>query len=343
MTKGASRNSIRLKHKAITTLFPYAVWRERDDQLELLGTLLHLYGAMVWRGQHEFLGLLPPHVAASNRRAFMWRRIEPIVATLLGEESPGSLKQAIILASPYLPWKDFASNIQLIQLWAVAASKVPYTNDIGQSVVNTLFRIANDPSPYLRIPVGMWSWLNEHPSLPPICLGRFYGFTRDVVRAVRALGDIEVLKSYLSLIWSEWDEPRWFDLGGVCASLREDFCGIGMGHHRQDLLRHLDDALERLDQDLESLHPKLDSHVLQRSKKRYGKLREALREVDRKAEVARIRELSGLVDLFGLLTTADMHRALLDFYVCTPYSMSIVVCIDRSSLLLPTPNPPSRP
>jgi len=179
--------------------------------------LFRLYGAVILGGQLEAIN-------PSSLRAI-------------------SLKQIIILASPYLPWEDFTTNEQLIQLLAVAASTFPYTNDIGQSVVDTLLRIANDTSLQSHIPVGMWSWLNKRPSLPRFCWGRFYGSTRHVARAVRALGDIEILNSYLFLIRSEWDGPRSLRLGEAYASLSECFSGIRMGHHRQDLLRRLDCVL----------------------------------------------------------------------------------------------------
>ena len=243
MIEAANRDSIRSKYKAITAFFPYAVWRERDGQHELLGMLFRLCRAMTWGGKHEVISPSSLCAMASERQAFMWRRIEPLVATLLSEESPISLKQAVVLASPYLPWKDFTIDKHLIQLLAVAASAVPYTNDIGQSVVDTLSRIANDTTLQPHIPVGMWSWLNRRPSLPPVCWGRLYGSTRHVARAVRALRDIEILNSYLFLIRSEWDGPRSLRLGEVYASLSEGFSGIRIEHHRQDLLRRLDYVL----------------------------------------------------------------------------------------------------
>jgi len=337
MAGAPRRDSIRSKCKAVTALFPYAVWRGRDGQRGLLGTLFQLFGAMVWQGQDEVASLFSLRAMASDRRAFMWHCVEPLVAVLLNEESPISLKQAAILASPYLPWKDFTNNEHLLQLWAMAAPEVPYTNDIGQSVVDTLLWIANDASPRLHIPVGMWSWLNKRPSLPPVCLGRFYGFTQDAMRAVRTLKDVEILKSYLLLIWSEWDEPWWVGFSEMCALLREDFGGIGMGHHREDLLRRLDYVLGRLDLGPEHLHPKLTAHLIWCLRKRYEKLRDVLREVDGEAKISLIRELNpGLIVFFGPLTTADVYRVPFDFYVFTPYSVSIVAHLDRSSLILPT-------
>ena len=55
-----------------------------------------------------------------------------------------------------------------------------------------------------------------------------------------------------------------------------------------------------------------------------------------------LRQLPGLVVLFGPLTTAGVHRVLPDFYVYVPSSVSIATCLDRSSLLQ-TPNSQGQP
>jgi len=238
MVETADGSSIHQKRKAITTFLPYAVWRYQDGQHGLLGILFHLL-KVPWKHRKIWgLGLI-----LLNRPMLMWSHVEPLVATLLSEGSPVSLKHAIVLASPNLPWKQFTDRRHLIQLWAVAVLMVPYTNEIGQSVVDTLLQIAGDPSLQPHIPAGMWSWLTKCPSLPPVCLGCFHGSTARVVRVVRALRDIEILKSYLLLIWSEWDESWPNGLYEMRASVREDFSGTGMGYYRQDLLRRLDYVL----------------------------------------------------------------------------------------------------
>jgi len=180
--------------------------------------------------------------------------------TLLIEGSPPT-KQAAVLASCYLPWWNFLNDKHLIQLWATATSGVPYTDEVGQSVVDTLLQIASNGSLQPHIPVSMWLWLNKHPLLPPTCIGHWQGSTQVVLQAVRALGDKETLKSYLLLVWSEWDPIH---LGGVhnysgqhyshqkslyemCTSIREDFSGIRMRQHREDLLQWLDHVLGQLD------------------------------------------------------------------------------------------------
>ena len=141
------------KHKAITALFPYVLWQEQD-------------------GQHKVLDIYLQAVRASKRRYFMWNHINQLPITmLLNEDSPVPVMQAFILMSPHLPWHLF-SNKHWVQLWATAASAVPYTDEIGQSVVGTLLYIASNLSLQPHLPIHMWSWLDSPPVLPPICAGR---------------------------------------------------------------------------------------------------------------------------------------------------------------------------
>ena len=59
--------------------------------------------------------------------------------------------------------------------------------------------------------------------------------------------DIEVLKSYLFAVWSEWDWLSNYCFDEMCILIRDDFGGIEMGHHRTDLIQRLDDVLGQLD------------------------------------------------------------------------------------------------
>ena len=138
-----------------------------------------------------------------ERSGLMWPHIEPFLSTLLDEESPVSSKRAAILISPHIPWWRPENRGRLIQLLTDAASGVPYTDVIGQSIVDTLLQVACWESP--PIPASMWLWLNRRPNLPPACSGRYWGSKLAVVRMVRALEDPEILTSYLLAVWSEWD------------------------------------------------------------------------------------------------------------------------------------------
>jgi len=270
------------KDMAITALFPYAVWKVQNGQCEMFGTLFCV-------------------VRAHWAPWFMLHHIEPLVPILLNGEGPVSKKQAVILASPHLPWGDF-TNQHLVQPWAAAASEVPYTDEICQSVVNTLLQIASNDKLQPHIPVGMWQWLNKQPTLPSICAGRARGSAPDVVQVVHGLGDAEILKSYLLLIWSEWDclysvwgttyddgnclqtqyKHNSQDLPEMCTSIWEAFSGVWMGHHQNDLLQKLDHILGQLDLGLDYLQqhkPGLSVDDVQLMKEQYGRLREVLLEI----------------------------------------------------------------
>ena len=66
-------------------------------------------------------------------------------------------------------------------------------------------------------------------------------------------------------------------------SIQKDFRGVGMGHHRADLLQRLDHVIRQLDRGLEyfkELDPKFDEDYLQRTKHQYQYLRDILLEAN---------------------------------------------------------------
>ena len=256
----AEDHLLQSKRKAITVFLPYAVWRERDGQPKMFNTILHA-------------------TRASGASGFMWHPVNQFVNMLLSEASP----HVIVLASPHIVWLRFRDNIgDFIRYFMAAASAVPYSEETAQGVVDTLLQIAGQCGPHY-IPVDLWSWLTKRPSLPPTCEGRYFGTDSSVVTAVRALKDIEVLKSYLLVVWSEWDTLRFDSFNEMCTLIREDFGGIKMGHHRANLIQRLDHVLGQLDRGLEYIQqhkPEFDEYDLQRGKSEYQKFREMLLEIN---------------------------------------------------------------
>lgn len=271
-------HSLQCKRKAITSLLPYAVWQERD-------------------GRPEMLNMFLLAARASRERQLTWNRIDKTALMLLSEATP----RAVVLASPHIPWGcfKFASRRDLVEKWATAASALPYTEEVGQSVADVLLQIASIYMLEPSIPVDIRSWLTKQPPLPPICMGRYVGTRSCVVRAIRELKDIEILKSYFLLVWSEWDDLRdSYGFNKMCGSIRKDFRGIGMGDHRAELIQRLDHVLEQLDRGLENLkrhNPKLGRYDLWQAKRRYRKLKELLLEAER-------RKSSPMIALFRTLT-----------------------------------------
>ena len=94
--------------------------------------------------------------SVSGQSGLMWHWIKLSFIVLLENGSSVSQKQAAILATPHLPWWMFMNDKLLVQLWAAAASGMPYTDEVGQSVVNTLLQIPSTGSLRPYIPVGMW-------------------------------------------------------------------------------------------------------------------------------------------------------------------------------------------
>ena len=254
------------KRKAISSLFPYAVRLAKSGQLELVDAISRV-------------------AFRSTSGGFMWGRIGPWITSLFNESTPPSLNQAITLASPFADWIRGQYTGAAVARWATAAFSTPYSDEAGQSVVDALLQIAWSPLlPHL--PPEIWAWLKKRPSLPPVCEGRIYGTTLDIVRHIRGLGDIEILKSHFLLVWSEWG-PLYDDgFAEMEIAIGKEFGGIAMRHHREDLIERLDHIQGQLDRGFEYLQQYrrriLEEDVV-RMRQQYGRLKEALVEVERRA------------------------------------------------------------
>ena len=263
MAQDQDLDQIRSKSKAITAFFPYAVLQEQNGE---------------WRMIDAFFSV----ARASKLTKFMWRAVKPYTSTLFSKASP----QTIVLVSPHISQHGGLLKKDEVTMWAAAAWVVPITEEVGQSVVDTLLYLAyfDDLQPY--IPINIWAWLKKQPSLPPGCMGQLWGSKGDVVCRVQALGDIEILKSYLLIVWSEWDSISVSGLIEMCTVIEEDFSGIGMGYHREDLINHLDYILGQLDQG-QGYPPQYYQNAqeldIQLAKDHYGELKKLLLKVDKEA------------------------------------------------------------
>ena len=190
MVEGGNWRPIGSKRKAITALLPYALRKERDGQPEMFDAFMCA-------------------VRASKDRDFTWHRVRQYVSKIPHETS----SLATVLVLPHIRWGWFTAREYMIQRWTAAAFSVPCTEEVTQSVVDTLLQIASQKELIPHIPADAWSWLARRPTLPPICRGRDVGTRAHVVRAVRALKDIEALKSYFLLVWSEWSHLSSDDFG----------------------------------------------------------------------------------------------------------------------------------
>ena len=254
------------KHKAIATLLPYAVHLEKGGEQEMVDAI----------------------VCAANACGLIlgWPHVRAHVAALFNESSPPSLNRAITLMSPHIPWHFWLSTEGGVIRWAAAALAVEYSEEVCQSVVNTLLQISRDDSQRLLVPDEIWAWLKKQPSLPPLCPVRSYGSQGPIVLHVRALGDIEILKAYLLLVWSEWDYLWISGFEEMEVLIREDFGGIEMWCHRDDLTKHLDHIQGELGRGLEyfkQYYPHIDEHNIKFRKEQYKHLGDVLLGVDKGA------------------------------------------------------------
>ena len=256
---------IRKNRKAVSALFLYSIRLERDGERRMTNAIFRV-------------------ASGSTSGEFMWHCTRPYIkASLFDKPSPPSMNRTITLASPYAHWVDKSYTQNTVAGWAAAALATPYSEDVDQSVVDALLQIASVGILLPHIPIGIWAWLKRRPSLPPACLGRTIGTTPDVVHHIQRLGDIEILKSYFLLIWSEWNllPEAYFTNADVV--IREEFGGIGMWSHREDLAGRLDHIQTQLDPGLG--YPKRCSpwdreYVIQRSKNQYEQLKQVLLEMD---------------------------------------------------------------
>lgn len=292
--------------KSIGILFLYAIQRERCGERDLFDTILHFSSRRPGpKDPQRKPGAFTPFMFLAQSEAF--RNASP---------------RAIVLISPYVMWSPSTGAEDLIPKWAAALSRVLYTEKVGQSVVDTLLQITGNPSLLPYIPTNVWSWLNRRPHLPRVHLGR-QPENCCVVQTIRALNDIEILTSYLTLVWSEWHHLRPDALAEMSVSIRADFSGIGIGCHRADLVQRLDYILRELDQ-WSHFNPEdgrfTSAYHRLRAKRQYGQLRGELLEADREATKTLSRTPSSSVH-FSLLIPADPYRISLHFHVCPAASM----------------------
>jgi len=313
MAQAEDQQLLHTKRKAISGLFPYVFWQKQA-------------------GQQDMLDALSRAAMTSNPEQFIWHHAEQYIDTLSNKPGPISLDYIITLASPHISWHDGLHNENMVTRWAAAASAVPYTEEVGRIVVDALLQIASIDSLRPHIPVDIWGWLKKRPYLPPVCRGRSPGTREAVVCQVRELGDIAILKSYLLLVWSEWEGlPSDRGFAEMCTLVREDFSGIGMGRHREDLIKRLDHVLGRLDRGLKYLqrhNPSLRERNVQRAKQKHGELKKVLLEVDREAINVLARTPPSLVPF---TRSTDIHG-----HVQNPTRPSCALCLSHAHSLFGT-------
>jgi len=304
MVEAGDLIAIYSKRKAISALLPYAIRLPGDGQQKMIGAL---------SGTHR----------TSIFTDFVWDCVELRMTVLLNEPRTPSPDRVITLVSPYLDWNKYNFDRNTVTRWStavLATLAVPYTEEVGQTVVDTLWRIASVDTLRQHIPVGIWLWSSNQTFIPPAWSWHHERDPRgwEATRQFRALGDIEILKSYLLLVWLDWAPLHGTALVEMCTSIREDIDGIGMGQHRQDLRKRLDHVLEQLARGQEYLYrhrPDLYTVCRRTTKDQYRELKRVLLEVDGEAMQTLTRTSSRMIILFDLLTSVGTYRISLDVHV----------------------------
>ena len=235
----------------------------------------------------------------------MWNHIQPFTNTLLNDASDIPLTRAAMFASPYM--LQYGQEFRgLVRAWVETSSAIPKEKEIAPSVVNALFQIAYEE----LLPSGnheIWSWLILRPSLPPICKGRAVGSHPRVMEQVRRLKDIEILKSYLLVVWSVWDTLRYSGFRMMYECIREEFSGVEANSHRAELVQRLDEVIGELDKGLEYLQrdrPDFGEGDLWERKGQYEKLRKIFKEIPEAPEIPNCMSPRS-IKLFDLLTVVE--------------------------------------
>ena len=261
MVEAADPDAILSKRKAISTLLPHAIVLEQCGQRWMIDAIFRT-------------------ARASRSASFLWRQIIPYISRLFETQTPTSLNRVIALTSPYVPWDGALNHTIAVARWVAAVLAIPYTEEVGQSVVDALFQISHVDLLQPHIPIEVWAWMKRQPSLPPVHYGEPRGGYIGTVCYVRELGDADILKSYLFIVWTDQWNPSRSSIGEMVKSLREDLGGIEMSHHRKDLIERLDHILGQLDRRLEQDTPWSLRGDLEDAKKKYTRFKEVLLEVD---------------------------------------------------------------
>ena len=261
MAESGDPYQIQSKRKALTAFFPYAVWMERGGECRMVEAFLSA-------------------AKASSPATSLWGAITPFISALFEAASD----QTVVLTSPRVPWDREPDATRAVTRWASAASAIQHTDEVERSVVDALLIIASVDCLRPHIPDGNWSWLNKRPTLPPACLGRSLGTRKHVVRCVRKLKDVEILKSYFLLVWSQWDRIAYPEAPSeMRMAIKREFKGVEMEDHRKDLITHLDHILQQLNQGLRYLRQHklwIEQHDVQMAKAQYQTFRQDLLQMD---------------------------------------------------------------
>jgi len=202
----------------------------------------------------------------------------------------------------------------MMQLWMDAASALPYSNRVCQSMVEALLRMADNDDLQLHIPALAWDWMKKRPLLSPTALARSWfglGTCEHVVRIVRKLGDVELITSYLFVVWSELSSLTPDSYEAMLDLIRGELGGIGAVGHRADLIQRLDYVMSCIDE-MSGLLLGL-----------YGEFRMVLLEMDEEAT----KTLAGMSQSHHPFLSTNMRAQVVTPPSCVPFPFRAHSCV----------------
>jgi len=278
----------RSKCQAISALLPYTILLEQGGRQQMLNEISHIAKTM-------------------RPQSFIWHPVMPFISTMFNKPNPPPLNWVLGLISPNIPWCDWSHDKTGVTLQAATTSAALNPEEVHWSVADELLYVAFIDSTQQGMPGRL-------PARPK-------GTGGDITHKVQALGDFEILKSYLLLVWSEW-----YHIGGssgdhaeIQASIWEEFCGIDMFSHRKDLIKQLNSVLEKYD-------------CSGKAKEQCMELKMVLLLLDEEAVNTLIRKSPTLIG-FNLLTSIDTYRTPPDLHVCSPSPMPMILHLENLGLL----------
>ena len=186
-------------------------------------------------------------------------------------------------------WFHTTDKRNFVRRWILAASQLEYTQKIGQCVVEVLLRMVCAYQWRPHIAWEAWRWLSGRPQLPPVCPARSLCCNDlGAISKVESLEDIEILKDYLVVVWSEWDWLAPWVCSYMCAVIRKHFGGERMKGYRDELRGRLLHIQKQLDLGLDHLRKqgsKMPATYFQPTKEAYEALLETLSEVESESAV----------------------------------------------------------
>ena len=257
------------------------------------------------RTSHSNLHILTSLLAISLN----FRTYYSIVAATL----PTSLKYAAMGAfQDSHQFLDEGSDIgAMMQHWIAVASKLPDANDVRETVIHTLLKMAVNEELSPHIPATAWKWLKKQPTIYQVNPWFWDRDWRCILQTVRTLGDIELITSCLSLMWLNPDPFGYGDGGEMRRFLREELSGIRAVGYRADLIPLLDSAICRLGYDEISVCKRI-------AKKRHEGFRRVLQELDEEAAKVLAGMSPRVITGFCLLTCACIESHSTGFTCALP-------------------------